>query len=821
MIISQRQKLLTIALALSMMLSSNVSGQLVAHFPMDVKNGEITELQSGNSFKVISNHHAESIPGAEGNALRLDGYTTNITTQINTTALNTSKLTMSLWCAVETYPVMADQAVNKSTYIAGNLDNNNHTGFAFTLTSQGDYAFEYYSNGWKISCIAPNKLQKNKWNHLAAVIDNEVGTVTLYRNGELVASSKSFGEINIGNSSFIIGKSFEDIYARPFLLNAFNGLIDDIKIFNTALSLNEINYRIPQNIANLKIPASRFENDILRPVFHGMPAASWTNEPHGLIKYNDKYHIFFQKNANGPYMARLHWGHISSDNLYKWDEEDIALAPSEEYDLKGCWSGCVFLDDDLTNSKPNIFYTAVDNAKATICQATPNDNDLIKWSKSSQNPVINGRPSGLSDDFRDPYIFKSNGDIYMIVGTSKDGKGATTLHKYDKATKKWSNNGDIFYSSNNATISGSFWEMPTITKVNGKWLLTTTPLGTRQGVETQYFVGNINNDGTFAPLPSFTNIPQEVELGQFGKEGYGLLSPSITQVGDKTIAIGIVPDKLPSQNNYDLGWAHTYSLPREWNLDATGLLMQKPFSGLQSMRTTQLYASTASTINGAQSLLPVAGRKVEVMGEFKIGSSSRFGFKFFKTGENAVELYYVPAENKLVVDMRSTERLVNDQNTFNGLYESILPKQLNQGEIIKINAFIDHSIMDIFINDTWAFSIRVFPTNANANEVEVFSIGNTDTNYIKAWNLDEKAMGGGGVSDITSDKSIIYSSDNSICFKNIIEGSTIAIYKLDGKLLIKKNNSNTSEKIEICNSGIFIVKVINTMGVLTQKIAIR
>ena len=67
-----------------------------------------------------------------------------------------------------------------------------------------------------------------------------------------------------------------------------------------------------------------------------------TNETHGMTYSRGRYHVFFQKNANGPYMSRLHWGHISSENLYDWQEKPIAVYPGEPFDLKGCWSGCTY-----------------------------------------------------------------------------------------------------------------------------------------------------------------------------------------------------------------------------------------------------------------------------------------------------------------------------------------------------------------------------------------------------------------------------------------------------------------------------------------------
>lgn len=796
----------------------SIYSELVAHFPMTAENGKIKDVQTGEEFNILGNFPAENVPGAEGMALRFDGYTTQIPARIKASALNENTLTFSLWCAIETYPMVEfGYAVNTSSYIAGNMDCNNRKGFAFTLSAQGNYAFECYSGGWKVTCAAEGRLPKYEWNHLVAVINTAEQSVKMYCNGNLVANVKTLGNINPGDADFIIGKSFEDKYEYPFLLNTFNGLIDDIKVYNNVLSEEEIKGAKPQNEADLSIPKSRFENDILRPVFHGMPAAGWTNESHGLIKYNGKYHVFFQKNANGPYMSRLHWGHISSENLYKWKEEKIAIDPSEPYDIKGCWSGFVYADDEFTKGKPYIFYTAVDNARATIAQATPADDDLINWNKRPDNPVINGCPPGMSSDFRDPYMFKSNGKYYMIVGSSKDNLGAATLHRYNPVSGTWSNDGSIFFKAKNASISGTFWEMSNITPMGDRWLFTTTPLNSgRQGVEVQYWTGNINDDGTFTPLPFFTNQPQEVELGDFGKDGFGLLSPSITNCDGKTIAIGIVPDKLPGNDNHRLGWAHAYSLPREWTLDSNGFLVQKPFSGLTAMRTKTAYSKRNETLNGSYSLSPVEGRKAEVRGEFIVGTAARFGFKLFKTGNKSVDLYYVPGSNKLVVNMTSIDRLINDSGVYNGLYESTLPKPIAQGSKLVIHAFIDHSIMDVFINDQWAFSIRVFPTDKDANGIEVFSDGNTVTESVNAWILDE-TDGGGSVSGNNIQSAEIYSEGNAICYNNVPGGAVLTVYDIMGKVIMNKQLINGSGKIDIDFTGIVIANLNTGDGNYTKK----
>jgi beta-fructofuranosidase len=268
---------------------------LVAHFPMELTGNAIAEVISGKSYIVQNNFsRPENIPGAEGNALRLDGYSTYSTAQFNVQNLSTTGLTVSLWCAMETYPVISpDNYSTTPTYIAGNMRDDLKTGFAFTLNNAGRYAFEVYINGVKITCYdAYSNLPKYEWAHLTATINTTTQQVKLFRNAELVARVSFAGtSINTGNNSFIIGKSFADDKVGIFRTNVINGLVDDIRIFSRTFADSEIVDQAPQNTADLSIPKSRHASDIQRPEFHGQPATNWTNEPHGLVFYLSLIHI--------------------------------------------------------------------------------------------------------------------------------------------------------------------------------------------------------------------------------------------------------------------------------------------------------------------------------------------------------------------------------------------------------------------------------------------------------------------------------------------------------------------------------------------------
>ena len=44
-------------------------------------------------------------------------------------------------------------------------------------------------------------------------------------------------------------------------------------------------------------------------------------------------------------------------------------------------------------------------------------------SKCSRNPMIDGAPSGMGGDIRDPFVFEQNGRYYMMLGATDPRKG--------------------------------------------------------------------------------------------------------------------------------------------------------------------------------------------------------------------------------------------------------------------------------------------------------------------------------------------------------------------------------------------------------------
>lgn len=74
---------------------------------------------------------------------------------------------------------------------------------------------------------------------------------------------------------------------------------------------------------------SEKEEQLYRPNFHFSPKKVWMNDPNGLYYKDGVYHLFFQHYPDGNKWGPMHWGHATSKDLVKWEEQPIALYPDD------------------------------------------------------------------------------------------------------------------------------------------------------------------------------------------------------------------------------------------------------------------------------------------------------------------------------------------------------------------------------------------------------------------------------------------------------------------------------------------------------------
>ena len=88
----------------------------------------------------------------------------------------------------------------------------------------------------------------------------------------------------------------------------------------------------------------------------------------------------------------MHWGHSVSDDMIHWKNMPSVLAPDQEYDKRGCFSGSATEKD----GKHVLIYTGVSNVQMENGSIQERQNQCIAYGdgeiyvKSPQNPVITG-----------------------------------------------------------------------------------------------------------------------------------------------------------------------------------------------------------------------------------------------------------------------------------------------------------------------------------------------------------------------------------------------------------------------------------------------
>lgn len=165
----------------------------------------------------------------------------------------------------------------------------------------------------------------------------------------------------------------------------------------------------------------------LRPLFHITGRQGWINDPNGLVKFKDDYHVFFQHYAQNVYWGPMHWGHVKSKDLLNWEYLPVAISPDEQDD--GCFSGTAIVHD----GKLYLLYTSYKfnggGENIRQLQALASSEDGIHFKKHGIVIGESDLPEQYSAcDFRDPKVFKDGDNFYCLVAARrKEGRGRILL----------------------------------------------------------------------------------------------------------------------------------------------------------------------------------------------------------------------------------------------------------------------------------------------------------------------------------------------------------------------------------------------------------
>lgn len=180
-----------------------------------------------------------------------------------------------------------------------------------------------------------------------------------------------------------------------------------------------------------------------KPLFHITGSEGWINDPNGLIRFQNEYHVFFQYYPDDVRWGPMHWGHVVSDDLLRWRKLPIALYPGGEGDRNGCFSGSAI----EFNGRLYLLYTGYSEEKETSrqVQCLASSADGIHFVKHG---IVIGEKE-LPDaydirDFRDPKVWKKNDTFYCIAAAKRKGGAGRVLLFRSEDLFRWRFVGDLF-----------------------------------------------------------------------------------------------------------------------------------------------------------------------------------------------------------------------------------------------------------------------------------------------------------------------------------------------------------------------------------------
>lgn len=444
------------------------------------------------------------------------------------------------------------------------------------------------------------------------------------------------------------------------------------------------------------------------------------NDPNGLIQWQGKYHLFYQYNPFASVWGSIHWGHAASADLVHWDDLPIALAPTpNSVDEYGVFSGCAF----DANGVPTVLYTGVrkpaDGPRIEVpCIATSNDSDLVTWEKHPANPVIAAPPPGFDVlGFRDHSVWKEGDAWYQIIGSGIRGVGGTAFLYRSSDLLQWEYLHPI--SIGDRTETGDIWECPDLFELGDQHVLMVSPIPLRK---TLYFLGSFR-DHRFEPQ----------HQGVVDDGGYFYAPQSFTDAHGRRIMFGWLWEGREESAQRAAGWAGVMSLPRVLVPRTDGVLGVEPADELRSLRRrhTGLGHSTVSPV--ATTSLGIQGVALEIVAEFRQSQATQFGLKVRCTpdGREQTLITFDPRTRWLSIEREHSSL---DTAVDRDPHGTRVP--LADGENLRLQVFVDHSVVEVYANARACLTSRIYPSRSDSVGVQLFARGaSAEVHRVDAWEM--------------------------------------------------------------------------------------
>lgn len=468
-----------------------------------------------------------------------------------------------------------------------------------------------------------------------------------------------------------------------------------------------------------------------RPLFHVTGGIGWINDPNGFSCYKGEYHLFYQYHPYSTKWGPMHWGHVKTKDFIRWERLPVALAPDQEYDQNGCFSGGAL---ELDDGRQLLMYTGVHRQRRedglveeyqTQCIAI---GDGVDYEKYEGNPVLTGKdlPAGNSVlDFRDPKIWREDGLYRAVVGNrTEDGSGAILLFESDDALH-WRFAGVVDRCRNEF---GLMWECPDFFPLDGKQVLLTSPQD-MLALGLEFHAGY----GALCLMGRWDSAARRFDREKVQSLDYGIdfyAAQTLQAYDGRRIMIAWMQNWTNS--NCQPRGARIFgemTLPRELTI-RDGRLVQNPVRELDDYHGHRV-AHSDVLITGETNLPGISGRILDMTVTVRPAGGMYHAFRLnvAKDGEHVTYIRYKPEMNLIRVDrsrcgirydvVHVREFLVRPRN----------------GEI-KLRLVMDRHSLELFVNDGEQAATFILYTPETADSISFQAEGGAVLVDVEKYELD-------------------------------------------------------------------------------------
>ena len=297
---------------------NTAQADLVAHWQFENNPNDA----SGNGLNGVPHGSATYVAdGRIGSALSLSNASGGAYFSVANNALlnfGTSSFTIATHFKVNGAP---GYLFGKGSYFYSSSSGIGYAALA-SITSGGHRFVTYYNEGYgehKNYCNHPESMfTDGKWHHYAMVVDRSNQLLTVYLDGMVAYTSSDISGIGSFDSSsdFMIGKPGDHNFVY------WNGMIDDFRIYNEALSATDV-AKLSDFPTDLLIGNSDPRGTVLRPNDFNLtqPGADWKNQADARFVYDS--------------LASSYRFELDYDNITRgmWGKQAVSIQPNRRYIL--------------------------------------------------------------------------------------------------------------------------------------------------------------------------------------------------------------------------------------------------------------------------------------------------------------------------------------------------------------------------------------------------------------------------------------------------------------------------------------------------------